>query len=102
MQSFGTQHPSFLPWHNLMQRRVRVYDNGGKTVDRYSVCIQRTQNGTRVLDIYGMSENPKSPQGFNQFSHTVANPFRDMAFLGRRVAVQDLPEEVIEAIEERI
>lgn len=102
MQSFGTQHPSFLLWHSLMRRRVRVFDNGGRTADRYSVLIQRTVNGRRVIDIYGMSAYPFHPQGINQYSHTVDNPFKDFRFLGKIVAVQNLPPDVIKAIEDRI
>lgn len=100
--TWGEQCPLFTAWHGVMRRRVRVFDNGGKTADRYSVCIQRTTGGKKVLDIYGMSENPNDPQGVNQFSHSAANRFKDMAFLGKRINVQDLPAEVIRAIEHRI
>ena len=85
-----------------MRRDVCVYDNGGRTVDRYAVLIARTVGGRRVLDVYGMSEDPQSPQGFNQFSHTAANKFRDFKFLGKRVKAQNLPKPVISAIESRV
>jgi len=38
---------------------VRIFDNGGLTCDRYTVVI-----GTSV---YGMSDNPTAPNGFNQY-----------------------------------
>ena len=38
---------------------VTVYDDGGKTIDRYTVVIGN--------DVYGMSDNCLSPNGFNQY-----------------------------------
>jgi len=38
---------------------LKVWDNGGKTIDRYTV---RARN-----DYYGMSDNAMQPNGFNQF-----------------------------------
>ena len=37
-----------------------VYDNGGKTADRYTVF-------TPDDAVYGMGDTPNSPQGFNQY-----------------------------------
>lgn len=100
--NWGEQCPLFRSWHATMRRRVRVFDNGGTTADRYSVLIQRTMSSRRVLDIYGMSGDPLSPAGINQFSHSAANPFRDFQHLGKRVQVQDLPADVRTAIEHRL
>ena len=38
---------------------LKVWDNGGKTMDRYTVRIRN--------EYYGMSVYPFSPQGFCQF-----------------------------------
>ena len=38
---------------------IRVFDNGGKTFDRYTILIN--------IDLYGMSANATAPNGFNQF-----------------------------------
>jgi len=38
---------------------VRVFDNGGKTLDRYTVIINNS--------IFAMSDNPEHPQGVNQY-----------------------------------
>ena len=100
--SWGEQCDELVKWHSVMKRRVRVYDNGGETIDRYSVLIQRTSGGRKVLDIYSMSEDAMSAHGVNQFSHSAHNPFKDFEYLGRRVQVQDLPKEVITAIENRL
>lgn len=99
---WGEQCAEFTKWHSVMKRRVRVYDNGGKTIDRYSVAISRQRRGQKVYDIYGMSEDALSPQGFNQFCVSVGD-MRAMDFTeSKRVQVQDLPREVITAIEHRL
>ncbi|MCK9601604.1 MAG: hypothetical protein M0R06_21360 [Sphaerochaeta sp.] len=38
---------------------LKIWDNGGKTFDRYMVRIRN--------DYYVMSNNPLSPQGINQY-----------------------------------
>ncbi len=48
---------------------VKVYDNGGKTVDRYTILID---NG-KDIDFYTMSDDPFSPLGVNQYSHSWPN-----------------------------
>lgn len=40
---------------------VRIFDNGGITLDRYTVILNK--------DVYTLSHNPQSPLGVNQFSH---------------------------------
>ncbi len=37
--------------------KIRVYDNGGVTFDRYLICIGE--------DVFSMSNNSCSPQGVN-------------------------------------
>ena len=80
--------------------KVTVYDNGGKTFDRYTVQIGR--------DVYGMSDNATSPAGFNQYAgsikpgpakrnQTKLNP----ANFGKRVRFSELPEAVRIAIVNR-
>jgi hypothetical protein len=43
---------------------ILVYDNGGKTMDRYTIFVTYS-DGTKA--VFGMSDNPDSPQGFNQY-----------------------------------
>lgn len=43
------------------KRNVVVLDNGGKTIDRYTIIIRKT------ADIYGCSENPYHPLGIGQY-----------------------------------
>lgn len=66
---------------------IRIYDNGGKTCDRYTVIFMdcpEYQPGTYAA--VGMNERPFHPQGFGQ--HCTAMPGRH---LGRRIKFEDLP-----------
>ncbi len=69
------------------ESRIRCYDNGGKTVDRYTVVYMDFPERQRGFFLsLGMSEDPGHPQGFGQ--HTVAMLG---AHLGRRVPFRMLP-----------
>lgn len=73
-------------------RYVRCYDNGGKSVDRYTVVFTRSYgNGCSYL---GMSEQPFSPQGFGQHGWSDQSIDRPRyGHLGRKIAFTDLPED---------
>ena len=71
---------------------IEVYDNGGKTADRYIVVIRHA--------VIGMSSNPLSPDGINQFYCERSELRRDG--LGKRIPITELPEEVRKAILERV
>lgn len=71
---------------------IEVYDNGGETFDRYTVIIDG--------DVYGMSANPNSPQGFNQYSGKL-HELPMARSNGERVTIESLPEAVQKAIEDR-
>ncbi len=65
-----------------------VRDNGGRTIDRYTVVLDSgTNEGT--LDVLGLSSHPTSPQGFSQWGEGV-----DGDHLGRTVGWGDLPPNV--------
>ena len=74
--------------------KIVVYDNEGKTCDRYTVICDDT-------DVYGMSHNPKSPQGFNQWCGDRNEFPEDLSHLGKIVELESLSEEVRNAIKER-
>jgi hypothetical protein len=81
---------------------IRVFDNGGKTWDRYTIVIDG--------DVYGMSETPRSPQGFNQYSGSIAECSAVLECLngaedeniGKEKELLDLPLEVRLAIGDRL
>jgi len=79
-------------------RGVKVYDNGGRSMDRYTVVLP---NG----DVYGMSEHPNHPQGFNQYSGTIGMDegysIFNIELNNKRTDKSKLSAEVKQAIKER-
>ena len=85
-------------------RWVRCYDNGGETIDRYTVVFsgRYPKDGAGHLSI-GMSSNPTHPHGIGQHScdsppidcpdWTWAPAIGRKNHLGRRIAFSDLPNE---------
>lgn len=73
---------------------LQVYDNGGKTFDRYTAVYMWQREGNGLYGCIGMSEDPFHPQGFGQ--HSSAAPGRH---LGKRIAYGDLPVECRMAID---
>ena len=72
--------------------RIVVYDNGGESYDRYTIF---TPDGS----VYGMSQNPTSPQGFNQYLGD--NTEIEMgSHLGKRLKL--IPQELEMAILSRL
>lgn len=52
--------------------KIRVYDNGGKTVDRFTVVFLDRPERAGLFEALGMDEQPFHPQGFGQ--HCTATP----------------------------
>ena len=70
-----------------MKNSIRIYDNGGKSFDRYTVVfMDQPERAANTFAALGMSERPFHPQGFGQ--HCSAMPGRH---LGRRIAFEQLP-----------
>ncbi|GAG66515.1 unnamed protein product [marine sediment metagenome] len=70
---------------------LKVWDNGGKSFDRYTVRVRN--------DYFGMSKNPSSPQGFNQYAGSY--PEIDESSLGKKIKClnyRQLPYEIRGAI----
>ena len=77
---------------------MRIFDNSGKTFDQYTIQIGR--------DVYGMSINALSPQGFNQYSFTLKKYEHiegkaNKETLGRKIVFDVLPEAVKKAIQQK-
>jgi len=75
--------------------KIKVYDNGGKTWDRYTVSIDE--------DVYSMSANATSPDGFNQYWGELKDFDKPMSRFGKRLYIDEgqVPEEVCKAIAQR-
>lgn len=78
--------------HASQQKLIRIYDNGGKSFDRYTVVfmdeVERTTVDGKLYAALAMSAFPFHPQGFGQ--HTSAMPGKH---LGRRIKFDDLPQD---------
>ena len=72
--------------------KVVAYDNGGETMDRYTVIINN--------DAYGMSDNASSPQGFCQFIGEVGRDIKLGSHLGKKISMNKLPKEVQKVIKQ--
>lgn len=79
-------------------KRVSVYDNGGKTADRYTVSIIGENWNENY--IYGMNDMPFHPAfGFSQFVGENLQPNKNW---GKKIRLIDLNKDVLRAIEQRM
>lgn len=67
-------------------KNIRLYDNGGKTIDRYTAVYMNCPEGRGLYEARGMDANPYHPQGFGMYCSVT--PGRH---LGRRIAFEELP-----------
>ena len=75
-------------------KNERYFDNGGETCDRYTIIIDGS--------VYGMSHNPTSPQGFNQYCGEEGEfDFEDNIAFRYKMCWEALPVDVQKAIIER-
>lgn len=85
---------------------VRIYDNGGKSFDRYTaVFLDRLEKiqyvswgkSQALYDALGFNAYPFAPQGFGQ--HCTAAPGKH---LGKRIDFNDLPEDAQRFVSQNI
>jgi hypothetical protein len=74
---------------------MKIYDNGGKTIDRYTVVfLDQCENKLdRVYACLGMNGVPFHPQGFCQHSDAVVGKH-----LGKRIRFSELPADCQKAV----
>jgi len=73
---------------------VTVFDNGGKTWDRYTVIISG--------DVYTMSADADSPSGFNQWAGLLIELPNAIDKRDKEIALTDLPRSTQRAIGNRL
>lgn len=80
----------------MTKPKIFVYDNGGKTFDRYTVIID--------WDVFTMSTNATSPQGVNQYLGSGIKTVENLNLINRDLPIdyKNLPKEVKKAIQQRI
>lgn len=77
-------------------RAFRIFDNGGKTQDRYTLI---NSDG----DIFGFDFHPFHPQGFGQYCGNVDQwCSKDTKHLGKKIAIDQLSDQAQIFVEERI
>lgn len=69
-----------------------IYDNGGKSCDRYTVFVGE--------DVYGMSDNACAPNGFNQYIGSAMEKWH-FDKLGKKLDRSEYPAVVIKALHRR-
>ncbi len=82
---------------NEAKQKVMVYDNGGKTFDRYTVFITYT---TGEIIAFGMSDNPMSPNGFNQYVGVAPREISPGKHQGKKLS--RIPKEIEKAVKVRM
>ena len=81
---------------NDVPRYIRIYDNGGKTLDRYTVLFTKKRNapiqdGGQFMYL-GMCHMPNSPSGYCQSGSSVMMiDSNGYSHLGKRISFDDLP-----------
>lgn len=74
---------------------LRIFDNGGKTLDQYTILPSRFdkkyRDNNRLINGIGSSTNPYHPQGFGMWITAEAG-----RHLGKRISLNDLPEIVLQ------
>ena len=92
------ERPAVLDEQGNICRVRKIWDNGGKTCDRFSITFDLYNDKTGRWEAWsdyadgrltclGMSNDPISPQGFSQFSSCTEG-----RHLGKRIAWSELPE----------
>ncbi len=74
-----------------------IYDNGGKTMDRYTVILSEGDAIPPHIPCLGLSDNPDSPQGFSQYGECLEGEH-----LGKKISFAELPENVQEHLKRRL
>lgn len=81
---------------------IAVYDNGGKTIDRYTAIFDDVADydGRRWISYRGMSEDPYSPHGFGISDSMQIHQMQDYRRRAYReyVAFKSLPAPVKRSI----
>ena len=76
-------------------KSVTIYDNGGETIDRYTIIVDS--------HVYSMSKNALSPQGVNMYWGELGE-FSNEVHLGKDVSNDylSMPHELFVAIHQRV
>lgn len=85
--------------------RFRLFDDGGKTADRYTLIDSKPQGDTKYRTYFGFSERPWSPQGIGQHGEFSASEWSQQGnfrHLGKRIGLEDLDPDLQKYISKMI
>lgn len=79
---------------------IRIYDNSGKTIDRYTLVIP-SLDVPHSNEYFGFNGDPFFPTGFGQFAGTypMAQSYKH---LGKLISIKSLPEQARKFVEQNI
>lgn len=79
--------------------KYAIYDNNGKTVDRYTLRIPYKHDQYRYTWNYywGFNENPYYPLGFGQYAGEYPME-RSYKHLGKKITIESLPKQAREFV----
>ena len=85
-----TRKEQFMP--NDTPKHIRICDNGGKSIDRYTVVYAGNYQGRKGICHYvGMSNDPYHPQGFGQHGESKEIiDYPKYSHLGKKITFKDL------------
>lgn len=83
-----------------MPSRIKLYDNGGKTIDRYSLFVPSVDEPGKE-DWYSFSEYPYHPQGVGQYGGA-DYPMPSYRHMGKPISFGDLPEQARRFVQDTI
>lgn len=77
---------------------IAIYDNGGETMDRYTIVFNTYHDHRKTLrECLALSSNPSDPQGFSQWSSCQIGKH-----LGKKLKFEQLPELIQKHVQARI
>jgi hypothetical protein len=80
---------------------LAIYDNRGKTADRYTVIYKEVitaHDGTKWIGMRHMSENPTHPQGVGMFAEERVHDVAAMRYRMRACTWSSLPDKVKDCV----
>ena len=84
------------PYKNTKMENIKIFDNGGKTIDRYTLI---NIDG----DVFGFDDKPFHPTGFGQYCGNINQwTSKTLEHLGKPIKIDQLTEQAKTFVEERI
>jgi len=84
----------------MKHSRIRVYDNGGKTADRYTLAMPSLDH-KYMNEYHCFNESPFHPQGIGMYCGEYAYE-HSYKHLGKITPIESLPEQARKFVMERI